>query len=743
SHAAFSIIGRLAGGAHYPLGSTQHLVNQLEKKVHKSGGSVAYHTPVKAIVVEDGHSKGVELFNGRTIRSNAIIYDGSLPELFGKLISPEALSEKTRAWVKSLKPTLSATSLYFGIPKSSLPDDIHTNTVLVEDPEKHPWKFISMSIPTILDPSLATDGYHSVFVQAVMENLSQVPWSSMNPEELAEAEESERERIFSSLNRFFPEIEKDAVDIGILPPSSLGGCLGAQHDSTGAQTVGNFPLSSDEIKNLFLAGDSAHPGSGVAQEVASGIKCANATSRLLQGKTIHMHPRGNYVIETVPVRPQVSSSQIIDMLSAVAEAERCIECEDAPCTLGCPAHVDIPTFIRQLKSANGVGAALTIKEAVCLGGSNALVCPSGKLCEARCKRKEIDRAIRIRDLEAVACLQQPPADISERKKLHKVVTPTIEKQKVAVVGAGPAGISCAHFLAKMSYRVEVFESRDRAGGLPRGMMPSWLLDEQVLIREAEEALSDIPVHYNTTFGKDITFDSLLEHGFEAIFLAIGLPVGAMGNTKEVDIPGVIDALSFLAAAKGKVKRELSPKTCVVGDGNIALDTARVARELGAKSVYLLSRKKRLGADPARIEKAKKMGINILVGKEIEEIVGQGRVEGVVLHTKTRGKPNGEPNRERLEAGTIIFADGRGLDKSLQDYISCHLELNRDGSIKVQEETLETSRPGVFAGGDVRGKQNLFVRACADGRKGAFSIDKYLQSSQTAKVQTALGCLSTE
>lgn len=727
SHAAFSIIGRLVGGAHYPLGSSQHLANQLEKKVHKSGGAVAYHTPVKAIVTEDGHSKGVELFNGRTIRSNAVIYDGSLPELFGKLISPEALSEKTRAWVKSLKPTLSATSLYFGIPKSSLPEDIHPNTVLVEDPEKRPWKFTSMSIPTILDPGLAPDEYHSVFVHAVTENLPQTPWSSMSPEELAEVEESERARIFSSLNHFFPKIEKDAIGVGILPPSPLGGCLEVECDSMGAQTIGSFPTSSDEIKNLFLAGDSAHPGKGVAQEIASGIKCASAASKLLRGKGIHIHSRENYVIETVPVRPQVSSNQVVDMLSAVAEAENCLECEDAPCILGCPAHIDIPTFIRQLKSANGVGAALTIREAVCLGESNALVCPSKKLCEAHCRRKEMDRAIRIRDLEAVACLQQSPVGILKRRKVRKEAPPTSGKPKVAVIGAGPAGISCAHFLARMSYPVEVFESSDMAGGLPRGMMPSWLLDEQVLLRETEEALGGIPVHYNTSFGKDITFDSLEESGFEAVFLATGLVGQVMANTKGADIPGVIDALSFLAAAKREVKRELSPKTCVVGDGNIALDTARVAMELGAESVYVLSKKKRLNADPARVEKAKEMGISILAGREIEEIVGQGRVESVILLTKTRGAPTGEPNREQLETGTLIFADGRGLGKSLQNYIACHMELNRDGSIKVREETLETSRPGVFAGGDVRGKQNLLVRACADGRKGALSIDKYLKS----------------
>ena len=279
--------------------------------------------------------------------------------------------------------------------------------------------------------------------------------------------------------------------------------------------------------------------------------------------------------------------------------------------------------------------------------------------------------------------------------------------------------------------MEIFEAGVDSGGLPANAMPEFRLSRQALLREIEGALSSgIEFRGNTRFGLDINLDSLLREGFKAVFLGTGLQAVRMPDVHGIDLPGVIDAISFLFSARRKVKRELTPRVAVLGDSDLAIDTGMLALTLGAEQVFLVTAhdEKTIAAAPGHVETAREQGIEFVTGKSVTGVLGEGRVEG--LETRpTGGRPpaTGSNHPDVLKVGTVIVARERELDTTTLEYLGTQLKLNPDGTILVDRKTLATSRAGVFAGGDVTGG-NLVVSACADGRRAAISIHRHLEAA---------------
>jgi len=732
SHAAMVMMDRHSGGTHYPIGSSQQIPDRLARSIAENEGRTLYRTAVEEVIVEGGRATGVRIEGGRTIHAEAVIADISVRALYSGLVAVENLKPQTVEWVSSLEPTPSVIAAYLGVPETLIPEDFNPNTVLIDDPEREPDNFISVSIPSLLDPNLAPEGYHCISIYTIAEAGI---WPSPQDPTYGSGgyrriKEEEGKKLLDRVEKLLPGVSDSAIEKYIASPSTFERFTRREKGALAGPRLGPEPFPAalpgavTDFKGLFLVGDSTFFGRGVAEAAASGLNGAFATLRHLGLNPPSFHPeKESFVLETVPVRPEISGEDVVDTLSAVLESQRCLRCPDATCIAGCPAGVDIPTFIRRIGANDFPGAARCIRESTPLGEVCGLVCPAGRLCEDACVLSKTGTSVKISQLEALTCSFVP-----EREGWPEPFRGP-RTDRVAVMGSGPAGISCAYYLSLLGYRVEIFEAAVEAGGLPAQVMPDSKLDRQILEREIEGALRDgIEFRGNTTFGEDINFESLWREGFSAMFLGVGLGVTSMPDTGGTDLPGVIDALSFLGAAKRGVKREMTPKIAVLGDGDIAIEAALLARELGAEKVFLVTSvtPENFESITGRTEELENQKVKILAERVPAELVGDGRVTG--LRTRPVSETPGEEETELLEIGTVVIAAKRRPDESLAGYLAGHLKLTPEGTIKVDEGTHMTSRAGVFAGGDIVGAKSMVVSACADGRKAALGIHRYLSTT---------------
>ena len=398
--------------------------------------------------------------------------------------------------------------------------------------------------------------------------------------------------------------------------------------------------------------------------------------------------------------------------------------EHPPCRQACPAGVDVRRYMNLLKDGQVDEAIEVLRDFLPLPAVTGRVCPHP--CESECARREVDEAVNINALErfvAVSWLQEK-AEPSHR----------IYLAKVAVVGSGPAGLSCAYFLTRMGYAVTVFESQTELGGMLRLGIPEYRLPREVLDAQLEY-IKDMGVEFKTgvTVGKDVTLQKLRRQ-YGAVFYAAGTPVSRRLEIERVEFAGVLWGLEFLADVNAGRKVELDERVVVVGGGNVAVDVALTALRSGAKSVDLvcLEGTGEMPAFAEGIEQALEEGVRVHDGWGPKAILGgAGKVSGLDLMRCTsvfdkRGEfcPAYDENKTKLiDAGTIIMAIGQEVDTSL---LPKGMEVTSGGTVKVDAMTLETSVPGVFAGGDMVSGPASVVEAIAAGKEASTSIDRYLK-----------------
>lgn len=407
------------------------------------------------------------------------------------------------------------------------------------------------------------------------------------------------------------------------------------------------------------------------------------------------------------------------------EANRCLYCYDAPCVQACPTHIDIPRFIKQIASGNVTGSGKTILEANALGQSCARVCPVEVLCEGACVYHDWhEKPIQI------ASLQRHAADHLLDERGYPFKPGPDNGLKVAVVGAGPAGLACSAYLRRLGFQVTLFERQRLPGGLNTFGVAEYKLTQKASLEEVRHLFAlGANVLMGTEVGKDLPAERLLKD-FDAVFVGIGLGETHRLRVPGEDLPGVWDALSFIRVVKSRSLKALgrSERTVVVGGGNTAIDAVTQARRTGAQDVVLAYRRGRedMSAYGFEQELALKDGGRFLLNVAPVRILGKKKVEGIELvRTKTvKGKlVELKGSRFTLECDRVIKAIGQTKQFSLAKAFG--LRLAEDGRVVVDARTLRTSHPKVFCGGDAVNGGKEVVNAAADGKRAAYGIARAL------------------
>ena len=438
------------------------------------------------------------------------------------------------------------------------------------------------------------------------------------------------------------------------------------------------------------------------------------------GIASHRLPADDYARNFADLTPPLSQHE------AFVAADRCYFCYDAPCMQACPTHIDIPLFIRQITTANPHGAAETILEANIMGGMCARVCPVETLCEEACVREHAEgKPVQI------GLLQRYATDtLMAEGKSQPFTRQSATGNRVAVVGAGPAGLSCAHRLAMLGHTVTVFDAKLKAGGLNEYGIATYKTTNDFAQREVEFILSigGIMVETARALGRDLTLTQL-QADYDAVFLGLGL-AGFNSLSGMPEFAQITDAVPFIEALRQAADKATVPvgrKVVVIGGGMTAVDAAVQAKKLGAEEVTIAYRRgpEHMKASLFEQELAKKSGVTIrhwAVPKSFEGANGQ--MTAALFEHAPPGL-NGTPEIVALSADMVLAAIGQSfLDEPLGNTIAL-----QGGRIVVDEER-RTSMPGVWAGGDcVFGGQDLTVAAVEDGKQAAFSIDRALRAAQ--------------
>jgi len=417
---------------------------------------------------------------------------------------------------------------------------------------------------------------------------------------------------------------------------------------------------------------------------------------------------------------------------ALIEADRCYFCCDAPCTTACPTGIDIPLFIQKIRSGNLRGAAHTILAENIMGGMCARVCPTEVLCEEACVRNlHEEKPVEI------GLLQRHATDPILDADLQLFSRAEASGHRVAVVGGGPAGLSCAHRLAMLGHQVTLFDRDTKLGGLNEYGIAAYKTVDDFAQREIRYILSigGIEVKAGVSLGQDITVTRLRDD-YDAVFLGVGLAgINRLGIEGE-ELSGVENAIDFIAKlrqATDKGDLPVGRRVVVIGGGMTAIDVAVQSRRLGAEQVDIVYRRgfEQMGASDFEKNLAKTSGVTIRTFARPLKVLGNGHVGGVLFERTARDQYGSHANSGEtytLDADVVFKAIGQQLRDSVLENSSFRMQ---SGKIVVDEDQA-TSLAGVWAGGDcVLGGDDLTVTAVQHGKVAALAIDRYLRTGEKA------------
>ena len=428
---------------------------------------------------------------------------------------------------------------------------------------------------------------------------------------------------------------------------------------------------------------------------------------------------------------------------AMEEASRCLNCKNKPCVSGCPVNVRIPEFVAKVAEGKFEEAYEIITSTNSLPAISGRVCPQENQCEGKCVRGIKGESVYIGRLERFC------ADYHMKHSDAKAVKPQSNGKKVAVVGAGPSGLTCAGDLAKKGYEVTVFEAFHTAGGVLVYGIPEFRLPKAIVKKEVEN-LQDLGVEVKTNMviGRVLSVDELFEMGYKAIFIGSGAGLPSFMGIEGEDLIGVYSANEYLTRTN-LMKAYLddydtpiikSKSVAVVGGGNVAMDAARCAKRLGAENVYIVYRRgmEEMPARKEEVHHAMEEGIIFKNLNNPVKILGDenGRVRAMECIERELGEPDASGRRKpiakegsnfELPVDTVIMSIGTSPNPLIRS-TTPGLDTNKRGCLVVNEDTMQTTREGVYAGGDAVTGAATVILAMGAGKQAAQSIDEYLSKN---------------
>ena len=430
---------------------------------------------------------------------------------------------------------------------------------------------------------------------------------------------------------------------------------------------------------------------------------------------------------------------------AMAEAKRCLDCANPTCMEGCPVGIYIPKFVKQIEIGDFSGAAKTLKQTSALPAVCGRVCPQEKQCEAQCIHTKMKK-----DAVAIGNLERFAADY-ERESGNISIPDVAEPNglKIAVVGSGPAGLSFAGDMAKLGYDVTVYEALHEIGGVLKYGIPEFRLPNAIVDVEIENLRAmGVKFFDNCVVGRTITIEDLKEEGFKGVFVASGAGLPRFMNIKGENFVGVMSSNEYLtrvnlmdaASADADTPVFLGKNVAVIGGGNTAMDSVRTARRLGADRAMIVYRRSEEEM-PARLEEvkhAKEEGIEFMTLRNPIEFIGneQGRVTHMLLQVMELGEPDASGRRspveipgktELLEVDEVIVSVGVSPNPLIPQSV-IGLEVTKWGTIVVNNDTMQTDIPMIFAGGDIVRGGATVILAMGDGRKAAAAMHNWVQAN---------------
>jgi glutamate synthase (NADPH/NADH) small chain len=434
---------------------------------------------------------------------------------------------------------------------------------------------------------------------------------------------------------------------------------------------------------------------------------------------------------------------------AVAEASRCINCKNRPCVSGCPVNIAIPDFIAKIKANDFEGAYQIISQSSSLPAVCGRVCPQETQCESKCTLGIKFESVGIGRLERFV------ADYHNANFKGEPDVPKSNGHKVAVIGSGPSGLTCAGDLAKKGYKVTIYEALHLAGGVLVYGIPEFRLPKSIVQKEVDTLKKyGVDVETNVVIGKTLTIDELFEMGYEAVFVGSGAGLPRFMNIPGESLKGVYSANEFLTRSNlmkayqndGETPIMHAKNVAVVGGGNVAMDAARTALRLGAEKVHIVYRRSmdELPARKEEVEHAQEEGIVFDILRNPVEIMGyhnpenrrdpkNGFVTGIKVIKCELGEPDEKGRRKPVEVkgseyvipvDCVIMSIGTSPNPLIKNTTK-GLDVNNHGGIIVEEETGKTSKEGVYAGGDAVTGAATVILAMGAGKTAAKAIDEYL------------------
>ncbi len=403
----------------------------------------------------------------------------------------------------------------------------------------------------------------------------------------------------------------------------------------------------------------------------------------------------------------------------------CLNCVNKPCKNGCPLNNDIPAFIHNenLKEAYEILCKTTLLPAIC-----GKVCPHEKQCQGSCVRGIKGESVSIGKMEEFIGINS----IKNNYKIPTEIDKELENKKVAIVGGGPSGLTCAGFLARKGIKVTIYERFNELGGILTHGIPEFRLDKEIVKATISKILDlGVEVKLNQTFGQDFTITDLTSK-YDAVFIGIGANIPTKMNIEGENLNGVFGGNTLLESGEHPYYR--GKKVAVIGGGNVAMDTARTINKLGAEKVYVIYRRaeEQMPAEKKEINDAKNEGISFLFQTNIVKIIGNEKVEKIeCIKTKLVQKEgekrlspvNIENSNYLMDMDYVVMATGsKPDDNTIKDF-----EKNKWGYVNVNEN-MQTSIPNVFAGGDIVGEKATVAFAARSGRNASESIIKFLKYS---------------